>query len=140
MASKHICPQCGCKRFITVAHVAQSWVVDEEGEFIATASECDEVVASPDDGNTWTCDNCGAEAVIVDESEADPSPLLLFLQEEVPFRLNEILEAACPDSDILMDELIREGVKVLWENSDCLFNYDYMDEQLTKILEAHGLT
>lgn len=63
MASRHICPKCGGKRFITVAHVAEDWVVDEYGNWIET-KECTETVAPPDDGNTWQCERCGTEAVI----------------------------------------------------------------------------
>jgi predicted RNA-binding Zn-ribbon protein involved in translation (DUF1610 family) len=63
---RHICPKCGGKRFITVAHVAQDWVVDEYGNF-EECLETSETVAPPDDGNIWTCYDCGAEAVIVKE-------------------------------------------------------------------------
>lgn len=64
MRSKHICPKCGGKEFITVAHVAQDWKVDEFGNFIKEM-ETTETVAGPDDDNIWTCANCGAEGVIV---------------------------------------------------------------------------
>ena len=67
MASKHICPDCGCTRFQVTAHVTQGWLVDEVGEFIACSAECDEVIHEPDDDDVWTCDNCGAEAIIVKE-------------------------------------------------------------------------
>lgn len=54
------------KEFITVAHVAEDWVVDEYGNFrkVRESGVC--VVAWPDDGNTWTCANFGAEAVIIE--------------------------------------------------------------------------
>lgn len=64
MASKHICPKCGCKRFLVTAHVSQGWMVDETGDFIACTAECDEVIHRPDDDDIWTCDNCGTEAII----------------------------------------------------------------------------
>ena len=52
------------KQFITVVHVAQDWVVDEKGEFLAVSNECTDVVAKPDPGNTWQCNECGEEAVV----------------------------------------------------------------------------
>lgn len=52
------------KRFITVAHISQEWVVDENGNFEEIATECIETVASPDAGNTWNCAICKAEALL----------------------------------------------------------------------------
>lgn len=66
--TKHLCPRCGSSKFITTAHVVQSWFVDEHGSFEGASSDCDEVDVFPDPGNTWTCAVCGAEGVIVDES------------------------------------------------------------------------
>lgn len=65
MKSKHICPECGNKTFYTVAHVMQEWVVDENGNFVEVADECMEVTHGPDDGNFWSCTECGAYAIIV---------------------------------------------------------------------------
>ncbi len=62
----HVCPNCGNRTFSTVAHVTQTWVVDEKGEFIKEETSCDEVIHGPDDGNIWTCTKCGAEAVIAE--------------------------------------------------------------------------
>ena len=67
MASKHICPVCGGTEFITIAHITQTWVVDQEGNFLSAVSDCDEVTHEPDDGNIWTCTQCGAEGVIVED-------------------------------------------------------------------------
>lgn len=53
-------------RFITVAHVTQDWVVDENGNFLEVAEECLEVTHGPDKYNSWICDICGAEATISD--------------------------------------------------------------------------
>ncbi len=66
MRSRHICPVCGRTEFLTVAHVAQTWRVNWDGEFIEEIST-DETTAPPDDGNIWTCAVCGAEAVRMDE-------------------------------------------------------------------------
>lgn len=54
------------KRFITVAHIAQDWVVDEYGNFLEVSEDCTETVAFPDSRNTWTCKECGAEATVSD--------------------------------------------------------------------------
>lgn len=69
MASRHICPVCGGHRFITVAHVVQEWEVDELGNFESVTEDCLEVVSDPDDGNTWTCTNCGAKAIIQNRTD-----------------------------------------------------------------------
>ena len=55
------------KKFITVAHVMQEWVVDPEGEFIEERTACLEVTHDPDPGNTWACAVCGEEAVVVED-------------------------------------------------------------------------
>tara|TARA_R110002153_G_scaffold28881_1_gene88851 strand:+ start:560 stop:754 length:195 start_codon:yes stop_codon:yes gene_type:complete len=61
---KATCPNgCKSKKFITVAHVAEDWLVDEEGDFIDRIAS-QEVVADPDPGNTWQCDECGEEATV----------------------------------------------------------------------------
>lgn len=53
------------KRFVTVAHVAEDWVVDEDGNFIESLGSTD-IVAEPCKGNTWTCRVCDTEAVVED--------------------------------------------------------------------------
>lgn len=60
---RRICPVCAGRRFVTSAHIVQSWVVDECGNFQEVAEDCVEVTHEPDPDNTWTCQNCGAEAV-----------------------------------------------------------------------------
>lgn len=53
------------KKFITVAHVTEDWVVDENGDFVELYSGSEtEVVANPHPDNTWTCAECGAEAKV----------------------------------------------------------------------------
>lgn len=51
------------KRFITVAHVAEDWIVDEHGDFVEVLAST-ETVARPDPDNTWTCAICGADAKV----------------------------------------------------------------------------
>ena len=48
-------------KFITVAHVAQIWTVDRDGEFLSEVSN-DEILEYPSPQNIWTCTECGAEA------------------------------------------------------------------------------
>lgn len=50
-------------RFLTTAHVAQTWKVDENGNFIKEIST-DETVADPNPGNIWTCAICGNSATV----------------------------------------------------------------------------
>ena len=50
------------KRFVTVVHMTEDWVVDENGDFLEVANSDGEVVHGPDPGHTWTCQECGADA------------------------------------------------------------------------------
>lgn len=67
----HVCPECGGREFITGAAVTQDWKVDQYGNFIEQVTACNDVLNGPDDDNIWTCAACGAEAIIVDEDEAE---------------------------------------------------------------------
>jgi len=49
------------KRFLTIAHVSEEWIVDEAGEFVDRNAFLD-VDEGPQVGNSWTCFTCGAEA------------------------------------------------------------------------------
>lgn len=73
--AKHICPKCGHNRFITSTHVAQSWEVDEYGNFIQETST-DETIHGPHNDNIWTCTRCGTEAILVD-NDFDPDLISL---------------------------------------------------------------
>jgi len=69
---KAVCPNNeNHKEFVTVVHVIDEWVVDEEGNWIETKgdesqTEDEGLVHGPDAGNTWTCHTCGAEAEVTD--------------------------------------------------------------------------
>ena len=52
------------KEFVTVAHVAEDWLVDEKGNFIENYGCTGDVVALPHSENIWTCVKCGAEAEV----------------------------------------------------------------------------
>jgi len=61
---KAVCPKDPShKEFITVAHVAEDWVVDEHGNWISTIAST-ETVAKPNPDNEWTCNICGAKAEV----------------------------------------------------------------------------
>jgi hypothetical protein len=61
---KAVCPQNkDHTRFSTVAHVAETWIVDEDGHFICVLHQ-DEVTHGPHPDNTWECIECGAEAEV----------------------------------------------------------------------------
>lgn len=59
--AKH-CPKCGNTVFHVTAHVTQTWEVDEDGDFIRSISNCDDVTHRPDDQDIWTCAKCGHDA------------------------------------------------------------------------------
>lgn len=61
--TRHVCPKCDCKQFMTTAHVVQDWIVDENGNFIESHATT-EVIALPNNDNIWTCINCGEEAIL----------------------------------------------------------------------------
>ena len=61
---KAVCPNNpDHKEFITTAHVMDEWLVDENGDFLDTLRNL-ETVHGPDPQNIWTCNECGARAVI----------------------------------------------------------------------------
>ena len=62
---KLICPKNkNHKRFEVSAHVAQTWTVDDEGQWIELApNSMDEVVHHPDSQDYYTCAACGEEAL-----------------------------------------------------------------------------
>lgn len=60
---KATCPNCGCRRFITVVHLTEDWLVEENGDLVDVAGD-GEVVHGPNPDNTWTCHDCGAQAKV----------------------------------------------------------------------------
>jgi len=51
------------KRFVTVAHVTEDWLVDERGDFVEVAPGSEsQVVHEPHPDNIWTYAVCGAQA------------------------------------------------------------------------------
>ena len=54
------------KRFYTTAHVSQTWVVDEKGNFLEETDDPGDTVASPHKDNTWQCAECGEDAKVED--------------------------------------------------------------------------
>ena len=56
------CPKCGASLFNATAHIVQSWLIDGNGNFVRTTTECDGVTHAPDDDDIWECAKCGYEA------------------------------------------------------------------------------
>ena len=52
------CPKCGNDAFYVTAHVTQGWLVDENGDYLLTMKECEEVTHYPDDDDIWQCNSC----------------------------------------------------------------------------------
>ena len=51
------------KKFLTTAHVAQTWEVDDKGNWMGTIST-DDTTHKPDVDNEWICVECGATAEV----------------------------------------------------------------------------
>lgn len=52
------------KTFISSATVRQVWVVDETGDFIEEVDASFSVTKYPSTDDVWTCQTCGAEAMV----------------------------------------------------------------------------
>ena len=61
----HVCPNGCATTFETSAHVMQFWRVDASGIFIEEINHHAQVSHGPDNDNSWTCMECGAEATMV---------------------------------------------------------------------------
>lgn len=59
---KKMCPKCGAIRFSAIAHVTQEWELNESGEFSECIQEHIDTTHAPDDGDIWTCMECGYSA------------------------------------------------------------------------------
>lgn len=62
-------------------------------------------------------------------------PLWCFIEEEVSFRLIDVLDI--PEEEIT-PEIEEACVKYLKNNSDVLFNYDAIDDALRTIVDEYG--
>jgi hypothetical protein len=63
MSRKLVC-SCGHKKFSVMAHVAEEWIVDEDGEFLRTG-KARETTHYPDVESQdflFSCAKCGKEA------------------------------------------------------------------------------
>ena len=64
---KAVCPKCDSTEFVTVAHVTEDWIVDENGTFLDVADPSDrQTTHGPDPGNIWTCTFCGTDAEVTE--------------------------------------------------------------------------
>lgn len=62
-------------------------------------------------------------------------PLWCFIEEEVSFRLRDVLDI--PEEEIT-PEIEKACVEYLKNNSDVLFNYDAIDDTLRTIVDEYG--
>lgn len=62
------CPKSNRHKFFTViAHVAETWKVDSQGDFIEVLEPSIEVVHSPDSEDLYSCRTCGSEAIVEED-------------------------------------------------------------------------
>lgn len=59
-----------------------------------------------------------------------------FIEQEVPFRLREIL--TIPEGKEF-DDIAEDCIRTLLENTDIIFDYDAIDELLNRICDEHGV-
>lgn len=52
------------KEFNVTAHVAESWIVDEAGNWKETCEGDGQVTHFPGKGDLFTCETCGEEAIV----------------------------------------------------------------------------
>lgn len=93
----HVCPN-GCKNttFNTTAHIMQEWEVDALGNFQEVVSDCLEVDHGPDNGNIWSCSQCGSEAEMVECRKTEitvPNVVLDDLMEQMKQTYYVLVEA-----------------------------------------------
>ncbi len=64
---KAVCPDDPTHaRFVAPAHEVHDWVVDAKGYFLEDKKYTD-TTHEPDENDPWTCAECGALAVIVED-------------------------------------------------------------------------
>ena len=71
-----------------------------------------------------------------DNDTEEERPLMVFLREEVPSRLQDVLQL--PDS-VVSEELIEACVSELTDNSELMFNHDKIDELLIGVPTKRGI-
>lgn len=58
------------KGFVTTAHIAQDWLIDENGHFTKISDNTTNVIAHLDKAKTWSCLECGADAIWIDDKKS----------------------------------------------------------------------
>lgn len=97
----HVCPNLCGTSLTTTAHVMQEWYVDAEGNFVEVAADCLEVTHEPDNGNAWTCDGCGKEALLVEAEKYQ----LAIQKDDCRF----VTDLYVPLSDKLQNDIVLNG-------------------------------
>jgi len=88
-----ICPECGCTNFCVSAHIRQSWLVDENFNFIKVTDGCEEILHRPGGSDLWECDSCHLA------KEGDEFLYPLYENTIVKFNLQEVAEALVGDAE-----------------------------------------
>ena len=102
MGDQAWCPRCESHgRFLTSAHVAQTWCVDRAGNFMSDTKEEGEVVSKPCKENSWLCATCGVEAVW--EKPKYSSGRRFF---KTTFKVEVLSEGPIPD-DLSLSDIAR---------------------------------
>lgn len=71
------------------------------------------------------------------DADATKVPALFaFIQQEVPFRLKEIF---CIPEDLLTPSVVDDIVWSMYDDSDVMFDYDSMDEFISKRLKKFDI-
>lgn len=71
-----------------------------------------------------------------EKSGEDSYPLLGFIKQEVPFRLENIFNIP---SEKITPNIVDVCVWSLYDNSDVMFDYDSMDDHLRELLKEYDI-
>lgn len=72
----------------------------------------------------------------VPPADSETSLLEQFIQQEVPFRLVDVLDIP---SERISNAALQDCVAALNSDTSVLFNYDRIDDKLREILKQHGI-
>lgn len=127
----HVCPNLCGEALTTTAHVMQDWQVDAEGEIMNVVNDCLEVTHGPDHGNIWTCDGCGAEALLV---EAEKYQLLLQCDDHYFITILYVPVFDKLKNNIVLNGNLCEPIRVDEGGQFTIFDYTFDDGTTVGIL------
>lgn len=115
----HCCPVCGSRQFNVTAHVAQDWLVDGDGEYLQTLTECSEIDHTPDDEDIWECACCGLSETgefFTKKHDHHPRFAMKIYDRNLPY-VEGLVGEECNDEKvirIMYGEDIGDIVTTLW--------------------------